>query len=57
MKTQAKKQLNFKKNNIIELNENSLSNINGGSDNGFEGDVPPIGPKSRYTSWLCNGVN
>lgn len=53
MKTQAKK-LNFKKSNVTELNSSSLMTINGGSEPGFEGGIPPL---SRYTSWLCDKIN
>lgn len=54
MKTTATKKLNFKKNVITELNENTLNNVRGGSDVEHKEQLPPF---SRYTSWLCNGVN
>lgn len=56
MKTQAKKRLEFKKSEIVELTDNTLLSINGGTDNtGFEGEG--IISLSRFTSDLCNYTN
>ncbi len=50
MKTQAKKDLNFTKTNVVELNEDMLSKINGG-----DGTVATEPTVRHWTTPFCGG--